>query len=120
VARTQIYCGVAEAYEVPPSFQAPLLCWRGSNGFSISLSASGHVRTKWVSGNKRLNKYAVRTLRIGQDWWSTKGYSGLGRGPAIGVVYRCFSRVGGLTCVSRAGRGFWLGRKGGFSLYEQP
>jgi hypothetical protein len=114
----QIYCGVVEAFEVPASFQAPLACWRRSNGFSVFLKASGIVRTEWNPRNKNGPDYAVRVLKIGQDWWSTKGYSGLGRGPDRGVVYRCFSRVGGLTCVNRAGRGFWLGRERGFSLYE--
>jgi hypothetical protein len=114
----QIYCGVAEAHEAPPSFQAPLLCWRSTNGFTVALSASGRVRSHWNPRNRGVNQFAVRVLRVGQDWWSTKGYSGLGQGPGRGVVYRCFSRLGGLTCVNRAGRGFWLGRRTGFSLYE--
>ena len=114
-ADNEIYCGVVEAHEAPRGYLPPLTCWRPRNGFTIFLRALlRRATTEWNPRNKGADLYAVRVLGIGQRWWATKNTSGVGPAPRD-AVFRCVSRASGLTCVNRIGRGFWLGRKSGFS-----
>ena len=72
-----IYCGIVEAYEVPPGYVAPLTCWRSGNGFTVFLRALHGARTEWKRGNKGAYLTAGHVLRFGQQWWSTRRYSGM-------------------------------------------
>ena len=113
-----IYCGVVEAYEVPPSdVPPPLTCWRPRNGFTVYLYALRGAGTHWNPNNKGASASgSARVLPFRQQWWQTGGRSGFGSAPR-GLFYWCFNRTTGLTCANRVGHGFWLGRRRGVWLF---
>jgi hypothetical protein len=56
-------------------------------------------------------------LHFGATWWGDRrGDSGTGRSSRR-VLFRCASRESGLTCRSRSGHGFWLGRIRGHRVF---
>jgi hypothetical protein len=56
-------------------------------------------------------------LHFGETWWGDRrGDSGTGRRSSR-VLFRCASRESGLTCRSRSGHGFWLGRIRGHRVF---
>jgi hypothetical protein len=70
----------------------------------------------WLGGT--LSSPAVRRrLRVGENWWGNRqGEEGKGSGRGR-ILFRCTSRVDGLTCRSQiSGHGFWLGRIGGLRV----
>src|SRR5262245_4315702 len=83
-----IYCGVVEAYEVPPGYVPPLICWRPRNGFTVFLRALHGARTEWNPRNKH-PLASGRVLPFGQQWWITRRRSGFGTAPR-GLFYWCF------------------------------
>jgi hypothetical protein len=94
-------------------FTSSLNCWRPRDGFTMTMEPTG----KPLFGPLAANRGPVESLllerwllRFGETWWGNQAEQ-QGRGVGKGrVLFRCKSRMSGLSCRSRSGHGFWLGR----------
>ncbi len=90
---------------------SPLYCWTPNDGFTVSMYPGGRVRKTYSSHNKgyRDVHFARRHLAFGKHWGFRIVY--------VGYVYRCTSRMTGLTCRNQAGHGWWIGRYRGYRIF---
>jgi hypothetical protein len=84
----------------------------------VTLISSGGKPSFYPTHGTELSvPHPVAVLRFGESWWGNKrGKWGKGRGRGL-VLFRCESRKSGLTCRSRSGHGFWLGRERGHRVF---
>ena len=92
------YCGLTEG-EGP----AALVCWTPNDGFEIGMGPRNRPTHDYNPNDKGFYEDSATVLRFGRTW------SMLG--------YRCTSRSTGLTCMNRAGHGWWLGRYHGYRVF---
>jgi len=93
-----------------------LTCW--NQRVRLILAATGTVRVASSGLFPGLSQpRSAGALHIGETWWgNSRGQFGKGRGSGR-ILYRCTSRESGLTCRSRSGHGFWLGRTRGYRVF---
>jgi len=93
---------------VDMAYSGDLTCWTPNDGFTVTMSAKGKARKRYVEANrdnypKSNPTNTIKGLAFGQTFSS---------GP-----YRCKSRRTGLTCFNKGDHGWWLGRYRGYKLY---
>ncbi len=110
------FCGFVEQYAVANPTPT-LICWTPNDGFTVTMRPRAHPKARYVANNAGSGGFAVRTLRFGQSWWGDATRSGIGSGAGRDVLFRCVSRRTGLTCTSKAGHGWWLGRYHGYRIF---
>ena len=93
------YCGVSEG-EPPLS----LICWRPSDGLTLSMTRAGFPRRRLAALNRGYHATDGQILLFGKVW-QLPGY------------WKCVSRATGLTCTNTTGHGWWLGRMRGSRLF---
>ena len=92
-----------------------LVCWRPRTGFAVSMT---HLGRAFVRSSAAYRNWASEApaaqLRPRETWWVSARRT-VGRGtPPTGSLFRCTAGSNGLTCANAAGRGWWLGRAGGY------
>jgi hypothetical protein len=83
--------------------EGSMYCWTPNDGFTVQMGIHSRATKRYYRSNKRYPS-GYPTLRFGQ---SRTFYGGI----------RCDSRHDGLTCVNRAGHGWWLGRWVGYRIF---
>jgi hypothetical protein len=98
-------CFVPVAHERPLS-QTGLVCITPKNGFTISMGAADRPTYRYRAEHRGYREpfSHYRLLRFGR-YWAVKPY------------WFCSSKATGLMCWNKAGRGWWLGRAGGFRVF---
>jgi hypothetical protein len=83
------------------------LCWTPNDGFTVGMKTNGRVKKLYSRANRGYrDRYFGRVLRYGQS-----GRFGARR------QFRCTSHASGLTCLNRAGHGWWLGIFRGYRIF---
>jgi hypothetical protein len=80
-----------------------LICWTPNDGFEIAMSERGRPTFDYNRRQRGYHERQAPVLAFGRAW----------RFPG----FRCTSRASGLTCVNRAGHGWWLGRFNGYRVF---
>jgi hypothetical protein len=94
-----LYCGVSSGE--PPT---RLICWRAKDGYTVSMTRLSRSTGEIYSPNRGSHPAPGRKLQYGKTW-------------SLSAYWTCLSHHGGLTCVNRAGHGWWLGRLQGSRLF---
>jgi hypothetical protein len=101
-----------------PNFVPSLFCWTPNDGFNVALGAGRRPHASTQKAYKWHYETGGRLLTFERAWWMNRnGVQGWDRGGVGDVLIRCTSTNTGLTCVNRAGHGFWLGRYRGYRLF---
>lgn len=99
--RHAAYCGTSHG-----TGPVRLVCWRPSDGLTVSMRPRGLPRKRYVAANRGYHDPAVG-----------HGVLRFGRSIRLARAYRCTSRRSGLSCRNRAGHGWRLGRFGGHRVF---
>lgn len=86
-----LYCGISSGE--PPT---RLICWRAKDGYTVSMTRLSRSTGEIYSPNRGSHPAPGRKLQYGKTW-------------SLSDYWTCISHRGGLTCVNRAGHGWWLG-----------